>query len=822
MGLAVGSRLGHYDVTALIGEGGMGQVYQATDTKLKRQVALKILPEAFASDPDRLARFQREAQVLASLNHPNIAAIYGIEEAEGTRALVLELVEGPTLADRIARGPISVDEAVPIAKQIAEALEAAHEAGVIHRDLKPANIKVRDDGTVKVLDFGLAKALDTTPDGDPSQSPTLTAAATQMGLIMGTAAYMSPKQASGEPTDRRSDIWSFGVVVLEMLTGRRQFEGKTVSHVLASVLKSDPDWTSLPTTTPPPLVRLLHRCFEKEPKRRLRDIGEAVIQLEEAVAQSAVEPSAPAVVATSAPSWRKTAPLAVGALVVGGIVTGLAVWSVTRSVSLASVTRFAVTLQTGTPPPQSLAFSHDGETVVYAEQGRLYRRALDQFDGQYIPGTEGAASAFFSPEDDWVGFFAFPDLKKVALAEGPPMTLVESAGGTIGAFGGATWGSDDTIVFSRFTNGLWQVPALGGQAQQLTTPDSDQGESFHALPEFLPGAESLLFQATGADGEHQIVLLSPKTGERRTLLPGSRPRYVATGHLLFARGESLWRVPFDGESLEVSGEPFPVLEGLQTNNNGSSAYAVSAHGSLVYAPGGGVSTPQRTLVWIDREGNEEVLSAPPRAYIYPRISPDGTRVAIEHFVSTSDADIWVWDFARETLTRLTVDPAADEYPVWTPDGERVIFTSRRDGAIPNPYWVAADGTGTAERLAENPNFLYPHTISPDGTRLVMREGVDPANLVVMTLDGERRIEPLISAEAFSERNAEISADGRWIAYESNESGQFEIYVRPFPDVDSGRSQISARGGRGAVWARSGEELFYRNLDGVLMGVPVEL
>ena len=512
MALAVGSRIAHYDVTALIGEGGMGQVYQATDTKLNRQVALKILPEAFAADPDRLARFQREAQVLASLNHPGIAAIYGLEEADDTRALVLELVEGPTLADRISQGPIPVDEALPIAKQIAEALEAAHEAGVIHRDLKPANIKVREDGTVKVLDFGLAKALDTTPEGDPSLSPTLTAAATQMGVIMGTAAYMSPEQASGETTDKRSDIWSFGVVLFEMLTGQRLFTGKTVSHVLASVLKTDPDWKALPTTMPLPLTRLLRRCLEKEPKRRLRDISEAVIHLEEAAAAPAGDPS------VAAAGWRQALPLALGISAVAIIITGLVVWSLSRpDPSPRLPTRMAVT-----PPPNvnvfpafGLAVSPDGRTVVFVERpsGQLYRRSVGELDVVPIPGTSNAWLPFFSRNGEWIGYIDQADaaLKKIRLDGSQPVTLcpVPVTGRSAG------WGPDDTIVFAyRGSPTLWRVSANGGDPEPIEAgAEADESVDSHlSWMDLLPDGKAVLASVDAA-GSEQIVAVSLAPGE---------------------------------------------------------------------------------------------------------------------------------------------------------------------------------------------------------------------------------------------------------------------------------------------------------------------
>ena len=466
MPLSVGSRLGHYDVTALIGEGGMGQVYQATDTKLNRQVALKILPEAFAADPDRLARFQREAQVLASLNHPNIAAIHGLEESEGTRALVLELVEGPTLADRIAQGPISIDEALPIAKQIAEALEAAHEQGVIHRDLKPANIKVREDGMVKVLDFGLAKALDTTPEGDPSQSPTLTAAATQMGVVMGTAAYMSPEQAAGQIADKRSDIWSFGVVLFEMLTGQRLFTGETISHVLARVLEREIDFDALPVPTPGPIKRLLRRCLERRPKRRLSDAGEAFSHLEEAATAPAEGPSV-AATSTSQPAvWRQALPWVAG-IVIGGLITGVAVWSLTRAApSAPHVTRVPIIrppdVSLSVSPHYQIALSPDGTNLVYVGNDQLFLRAMDQIEATPVRGTAGASEPFFSPDGQWIGFWAGGQLKKVSVTGGAAVTLCEAPEPF-----GASWSLDDAIFFNGPGSGISRVAGVGGTPEVI-------------------------------------------------------------------------------------------------------------------------------------------------------------------------------------------------------------------------------------------------------------------------------------------------------------------------------------------------------------------
>ena len=526
MSLGVGARLGHYAVTAKLGEGGMGEVWRATDTQLNRDVALKILPEAFATDPDRLARFQREAQVLASLNHPNIAQIHGIEEEEGTRALVLELVEGPTLADRISKGPIPLDEALPIAKQIAEALEAAHEALVIHRDLKPANIKVREDGTVKVLDFGLAKALDPSPTSDPSESPTLTAAATQMGVIMGTAAYMSPEQAAGEGTDQRSDIWSFGVVVLEMITGHRLFEGKTVSHVLASVLKTDPDWSTLPTTTPRALRRLLRRCLEKDPKRRLRDVTEAVIHLEEAETGPVTDQSTTEGTGLRLRGWREVLPWVAGLML--AVISGLTVWSLMRT-EPPRVVRFMMTpdgadrFHIGTSSPD-VAISPSGDHIAYLTGGipglraeLLHVQSLDRLTSDILVAEGDLNSPFFSPDGASVGFYdrrggTDPVLQRVAVRGGPVSTICELPG----FLRGASWGADDTIIFATSdpSSGLWQVAAVGGEPEQLTTPDAEQGEVDHRWPEFLPGGAAVLFTiAADSIDDSAIAVLSLDTGE---------------------------------------------------------------------------------------------------------------------------------------------------------------------------------------------------------------------------------------------------------------------------------------------------------------------
>ena len=830
MPLSVGTRLWHYDVTALIGEGGMGQVWRATDTQLNRQVALKILPDAFAADPERLARFKREAQILASLNHPNIAAIYGIEESEGTRALVLELVEGPTLADRITKGPIPLDEALPIAKQIADALEAAHERGVIHRDLKPANVKVKDDGTVKVLDFGLEKALDPAPAGDPSDSPTLTAAPTQMGVIMGTAAYMAPEQAKGRPVDKRADIWAFGCVLFEMLTGTRVFAAGDVSDTLAFVLTKDIDWAMLPAEMPVALRDLLRRCLERDPKHRLRDIGDARFELEDRQASLMSEPTE-RVVATvpQLQLWQRPVPAVIVVLLVA-VITGLAVWSLVRPGPPASppTNPFAITLPASAPLANSagwdLTLSSDGRTLVYIGRGegattQLYRRSMDQLEVSPIPGTEGASNPFLSPDGQWVGFLSFlsggTSLKKVSLAGGPPLTICECLGDR-----GATWGPDDAIVFGGVNIGLFRVSATGGVPEALTTLASE-GES-HMAPRFLPGGRAVLFQIVPASGNPQLAVYAFDRGEHTVLgdvdlSPNSSG--FSSGHIMFSRGDSLWAVPFHVGRLELTGDPILVLEGVARSPRYNIAqFDVAPNGSLVYVPGGAAGVVERTLVWVDREGREEPIQAPRRTYTKARVSPDGTRVALD--IGDQEQDIWVWNVPDGPLTRLTFDGALDRNGHWTPDGDRVVFSSLRNGS-PDVYWKAADGTGAAERLTESDNAQWVNAVTPDGTRLVATEVVpDRAqDLIVVTLVGDHATEKLVSTQ-FNERNAAIFPDGVWVAFESNESGQYEVYVRPFPDVESGRWQISTAGGRYPIWSPDGGEVFF--LQGTqLMAAPVQ-
>ena len=812
MSLTPGTTLGPYSVTAKIGEGGMGEVYRARDTKLDRDVALKVLPEAFTQDPDRLARFEREAKVLASLNHPNIAAIYGLEEAGDTRALVLELVEGPTLADRIKQGPIPLDEALPIAKQIAEALEAAHEAGVIHRDLKPANIKVRDDDTVKVLDFGLAKALDPNPEGDPSQSPTLTAAATQMGVIMGTAAYMSPEQARGKPVDKRADIWSFGCVLYEMLTGQRAFHGEDVSLTLASVMKSDLNVKTLPPDVPATVRTVLRRCLEKDANQRIRDIGDVRLAMEGAF-ETPVSSQPEPVVAPTLRVWQRPVTLAV-AVLAALAVGGLAVWSLMRPAPGAVVNSLL------TPPPSmpldiaifdvNVAVTPDGARVVYRGlvdgQPHLVVRPLAALDATPLTGLgSNPVNPFISPDNNWVGFFdGGRTLQRVLIRGGPAVTIIDVSE----IPKGASWGTDDTIIFAtRATeSGLLRVAVGGGDVEVLTTPDAERGELNHFWPEILPGGKAVLFTIVprGSSQDAQIAVLSLESGDYDVLVSGgSNPRYVSTGHIVYGVGGTLRAVGFDLDRLTVTSDPVPVVEDVLMGQGGAANFGVAHDGSLVYVRGSAPGSLEVTLVWVDRDGREESLAAEPDGYGGQRLSPDGTRLATRVTDDEGGWDIYIYDIARNNFTQLTFHDAQECCPIWTPDGERVVFTSDRDGPL-NLYLKNADGTGEVERLTESDESQDPQAWSADGDTLVLWSNGD---LHTWSSDSAPTSTPLFQTE-FEEDTASVSPDGRWIAYGSNENGNFDVYVQPFPDVDGGKWKVSTQGGRHPMWSPDGSELFY--------------
>jgi serine/threonine-protein kinase len=813
----------------------MGEVYRARDTKLGRHVAIKILPESFNQDPERLARFEREAKTLASLNHANIAAIYGLEEAGTFRALVLELVDGPTLADRIARGPIPHEEALPLAKQITEALEAAHEHGIIHRDLKPANIKVRPDGTVKVLDFGLAKALQPEQgDQHMSASPTITlsAAASRMGIVLGTAAYMAPEQAKGKPVDRRADVWAFGAVLYEMLTGRRAFSGDDISDTLVSVLRDDPDWAALPPDTPASTRQTLKICLQKDVKRRVRDMSAIRLALDGAFETPALQAGPLAAPASKGAAWRQVLPWALASLVIGSVVAILLAPQFSTQLA-PSISRFVITTPPDAPARPGIfngvAISPDGSRIVYRtaahegdSPGVLYLRDVGRVEAEPLRGAQAAAGPFFSPDGEWVGYADVGDqtLKRMSVLGGTPLTICPLDG----QMRGASWGPDDTIVFATAeSRGLFRVTAAGGKPERLTAIDKAKGEVDHFWPEVLPDGKGVLFTAWyGAASRSRIAVLASGSGAITEIATvGSAPRFAPSGHVVYASAGRLHAVAFDSGALKAIGNPAPVVERIVFNAGGvgGASFGIARNGSLVYLSGEGQIVRPRTLVWLDRKGQEQAINVPPRAYVYARLSPDGAKVALD---SRDEAnDIWIWDLKRGTLQRLTIDPGMNRLPVWTPDGARVAFSAERDG-IENIHWQSADGSGAPERISVGSGLEGPMSFAPDGKHLVfVTPHGAPYDLGLLSLDGKPEARLLVHTRA-SETNGEISPDGRWLAYESNESGRPEIYVRPFPKVEASLTQVSTGGGTRPLWSRTGRELFYYVAPDTIMAVPVQL
>jgi Tol biopolymer transport system component len=829
--LQAGSSFRGYRIESLLGAGGMGEVYRARDTRLDRSVAIKILPESFADDPERLARFEREARTLAALNHPNIAIIHGFEDEQGIQALVMELIEGPTLAERIALHAIPVDEALTIARQIAEALEVAHQHGIIHRDLKPANIKVRPDGTVKILDFGLAKALEPTSAkaSDAITSPTITSRMTDVGVLLGTAAYMSPEQTKGRAADKRSDVWAFGCVLYEMLTGQRCFDGEDIADTLASVLTKEPDWGALPAATPPSIGTLLRRCLDKDHRTRVADMSTASFAIDEAKALGTVAfRSLPLIKERSIAFWQRLAIYSAPALITGLAIAGGGVWFAMRpaplQVSWLTMPTTPATAVTINGNDRDLAVTPDGSAVVYVGNNgtELFVRPLDALEPVSI-FTGAPRAPFMSPDGHWVGFVDNATvLKKVAITGGPPVTITTLDGNSRGA----AWASNDTIVFATTSStGLQQVSAAGGPTTVLTQPDSARGEADHAWPEPLDGRTMLftIWPLKGGVDAAQIAILDRQSGARSVLVRGgSHGHYVKSGHLVYLADNTLRAVAFDPRTHQTRGTPVPVVPEVVSTTSvlAGGVDAVSAtNGTLAYIRGLGAGGGPRTLVWVDRTGRESPLPAPSRAYVHPRISHDGDRIVVSS--QDEEVDILLWNVTRSTLSRLTTAPGVDYYPVWTSDGQRVIFNSAREGPN-NLFWQAADETGAVERLTRSPNPQAPTGISPDGTRVVFFE-TSPTNrddILQVELGGTHKVTPLVQSPS-AERNGVISSDGRWLAYEANDSGQFEIWVRPYPEVNSGRWQVSTGGGTRPLWGPRGEELFYMSPTGAIMRVGIE-
>jgi Tol biopolymer transport system component len=800
--LSPGIRLGFYDIISRLGAGGMGEVYRARDTKLGRDVALKILPDTFTHDPERLARFRREAQVLASLDHPHIGAIYGLDEANSQQFLVLELVDGESLDRRIARGPIPVDEALVIAKQIAEALEAAHERGIIHRDLKPANIALTRDGSVKVLDFGLAKA--TEPGSGPSlevtNSPTITTPAmmTGIGVILGTAAYMSPEKAKGRPADKRSDIWAFGCVLYEMLVGTRPFAAEDVTGTMAAILERAPVWSALPRHTLPAVRRLLERCLSKNPHRRLHDIADARIEIEDAL----TTPALAADEARTAGSRLRIAMVAIPAAVAGAVIAA----SVITLRSVAPIPKTITRLQVALGQPIEsgggvVALSPDGRRIVYSTgvpgYDQLFVRDVDEFESRPITGSERAVTATFSPDGQWIAFVADRKLKKVALSGGAPRTVHETVDEP-----GLSWTSEQSILFNPGTaTGIWRVSADGGEAQALTT--SGAHDNMHRFPELLPNGKGVLYAAQGGVSDDQVFVQSLSTHQSRLLTKGSAPYYLPTGHLVYVDAGTLYAVRFDQDRMETIGSPKAVVEGIRQTASGASPIGFSQAGTTVYvAAAGGPRTNE--LVWVDGGGHEQLTGASGKPYAQPRLSPDGRYVVTS--LRGDAEDLWIYDLTRGASSRLT-SKGSSSFPVWSPDGRRLALSVGRNDI----YIRLHDGTAPDQRLVTGTVPNYPFSWSPDGRTLayVSVNATTLQDIWVVTLD-DRKTRPVF-ASPFREGAPVFSPDGRWMAYVSDESGRNEIYVTPFPGPGE-KAAVSTDGGSEPVWPRGGKTLFYRNSD----------
>jgi serine/threonine-protein kinase len=811
----IGQTVGHYRITDTLGAGGMGVVYRATDTRLGREVAIKFATEGFSE------RFEREARAVAALNHPNICTLYDVAD----KYLVMELVEGPTLAERIKEGPVPLDEALGIAMQIAAGLEAAHDSGIVHRDLKPGNVKIKPDGTVKVLDFGLAKRVGPaeagrhaapTGHGEPSgvrlqadltYSPTLSMAATQMGVILGTAAYMAPEQAKGKPVDKRADIWAFGVVLYEMLTARRPFQGDDVGDVLAAVIKEAPGWDGVPKKVRP----LLQRCLEKDPKKRLRDISGVGLLLEEAPA--AVGPA------------RLLPWFVAGAAAVVAAVALLAPWRSTQAVERPLV-RLDVDLGSdvslGSPQGTDVIISPDGNRLVFVSQNRLFTRRLDQPKAVELAGAQGAGAPFFSPDGQWVAFVASGQLKKISVDGGAAVTLCATQSAT-----GGTWSEDGTIVASLNGTTLSRIPDSGGPPTRLT--ELAEGERNHRWPQILPGGKALLLSvrlATGTREDGRIDVVSVQDGRRKMLQQGGLfGRYVVTskdgGSLIYVNKGTVFGVPMDLDRLEVRGTPSPVLEDVRYSAlTGGAQMDASRNGTLVYRVGSAAGL--MTLQWLDSAGKTELLPAKPGSYGEPVVSPDGRQIALTIGTGGS-TDIWVYDWQRDAMSRLTFGGGTFVFPVWHPGGRYIAFSGGNGGG--GMFWTRADGASKPQPLTQSKKGQFPWSFSPDGKRLAYADFVTGGVggdiwTVPVEIDGAgmKAGKPELFLETpANELYPAFSPDGRWIAYRSNESGSDEIYVRAFPDK-GGRWLISTSGGVVPVWSRNGRELFYRTADQRIMVV----
>jgi hypothetical protein len=794
---------------SLVGAGGMGEVYRARDVNLDRDVAIKVLPEPFAADPERIARFEREARVLGSLNHPNIAAIYGLERTSTATFLVMELVPGETVAARRARGRVPVDEALPMAIQIASALEAAHEKGIVHRDFKPANIVIAPDGRVKVLDFGLAKAFSgEAPATDVTHSPTMAAGGTIAGVLLGTAAYMSPEQARGKAIDKRADIWAFGCVLFEMLTGKPAFTGDSLTGIVAAVVTEEPDWSALALDIPPSIRSVLVRCLRKDLAQRLHDIADARIEMQEALAgfKPLLAPTTQPQRATrsmSALTWT------LGVMLAAAIALLVMQQASRRVTSRApSATRLELNLPPGvelyTGYGANAAVSPDGMRVAFIGSvggvRQLYMRGLDQFGASEIRGTDFVTSFFFSPDGGAIGLLTGDRvLKKVSLADGLVVTIAHD----VDISSGATWGADDRITFGR-AGTLWQMPASGGLPQQLTTLDQGKHELLQAWPTAVAGGKAILFASVTGIGRDAAHIEALSSGRRHVVVDSATyPLYTPSGHLMFFRSGTLFAAPFDLDRFAIKGPPVRVVENLAVDTTGAPLVTVSASGSLVYSPS---TTATSRLVWVTRQGVEQPITKTPRPYQNPRVARDGRRILVQ-----VDGVLWILDDVRTTFTRLTSEETAgNSWPEWTTSGTRVVFRTRT-----GLRWIDADGGGLSQAIPGTSTADIPSSFSPDGETLaLMRQSAGTSDIYVLSVRGDPHPRPLVSTPA-NEGGAQFSPDGHWMAYASDETGQLQVYVRPYPGPDR-KWLVSTDGGTSVRWNSNGRELFYRNGDKMMV------
>ena len=821
MALTIGTQLGSHEITGLLGKGGMGEVYRARDLKLKREVAIKILPEEFARDADRVSRFQREAEVLASLNHPNIGAIYDLEEANDTRFLVLELVEGETVAERIQRGALPVEEALEIGRHICEALDAAHEKGIVHRDLKPANVKITADGRVKVLDFGLAKAMETAPvSGTLSNSPTLTIGATQAGVILGTASYMSPEQAKGFDVDSRSDTFSFGSVVYEMLAGRQAFQGDTVSEVLASVLVREPDFTLLPPNLNPRIQELLQRCLQKNPKRRWQDVGDLRAELETVAAAPRIE-AVPHGRTPQRSWWTSVIPWAIAIIAI--LALGTPAYrhfsEQTRLLRLSVLFPDKANFNPGSLPAVSPDGMHIAYAVVVEGQQRLWVRDLDSLNARLLNGTEGAVYPFWSPDSRWIGFFTPGGrLKKIEAAGGPIVTLCDAAQGR-----GGTWNKDNVILFAGSqTTGLFRVTADGGTPVPVTVTDTAARERYHRTPWFLPDGHQFLYTALNQDLEKSAIYIadlnstSESRGRRMLVIANSNAIYVQPGYLLFVRDGTLMAQPFDANKGQVTGEAVHVADQVDIYDGSSQAeFSASQTGILAFTSSRAGSTLQ--LTWLDRADRPVGSAGQPGDLNWPRISPNGETVAYVRRQRGALPEIWLYDFMRGTDTPWTFGQG-NGYPTWSADGNYIAYLA----TYGKPRLVKRPSTGPGQEEVLDVGPKRPADWSRDGRYIVEatfasfpKTGLD---VWVLPLFGDKKSYPYASTE-FAETYPRLSPDGQWLAYVSDESRRDEVYVGTFP-MPGSKWQVSINGGSFPAWSRDGKELYYIAADGKMMAVEI--